>query len=116
MSRVINLDPSDCVKAREVHLMYLQSTHSGFRNIASSDIFCSHTGVTCADHGKGQGEDPAAGHLPREEHAGRDDAEPAVGHHLHHTIAAAGHNTGDTRGEAQGSHSSLCVTLMLSHP
>ena len=72
--------------------------------------------VTCADHGEGQGEDPAAGHLPREEHAGRDDAEPAVGHHLQHTIAAAGHNTGDTRGEAQGSHSSLCVTLMLSHP
>ena len=42
MSRVINLDPSDCVKACEVDLMYLQSTHSGFRNIASSDIFCSH--------------------------------------------------------------------------
>ena len=70
------------------------------RSITASNIYSV---VTCADHGEGQGEDPAAGHLPREEHAGRDDAEPAVGHHLQHTIAAAGHNTGGTRGEAQGS-------------
>ena len=100
-------------------LLLIAIVHNTFRiqrSITASNIFCSHTGVTCADHGEGQGEDPTAGHLPREEHAGRDDAEPAVGHHLQHTIAAAGHNTGDTWGEAQGSHSSLCVTLMLSHP
>ena len=60
-----------------------------------------YTVVTCADHGEGQGEHPAAGHLPREEHARGDDAEPAVGHHLHHSSCSVP-TTGDTRGEAQG--------------
>ena len=36
--------------------------------------------LTCAHHSVGQGEDPAAGHLTSEEHAGRDDPQPTRGH------------------------------------